>query len=112
MQTVCVTPAPRNALFQGSKVKVQDYVQGISDKALDQEHEQASQQLGEGTHDEGAYPRVPVEVDYSGSKVTVPALLDTGSTINIIRADVASNLGMTWSQSSKHRTAAGVQGVI
>src|SRR5258708_5839286 len=42
--------------------------------------------------------RLPISIAYKGANVIVPALLDTGSTINVLPYEVGLQLGAVWEE--------------
>ncbi len=57
--------------------------------------------------DDTALPTIPITLSYSGCSVSANALLDTGSTINLLPYDLGLQLGAIWEEQTVHLPLAG-----
>jgi hypothetical protein len=48
--------------------------------------------------DDEALPTIPITLNHLGSSVSANALLDTGSTVNLLPYDIGVQLGATWEE--------------
>lgn len=57
--------------------------------------------------DDEALPTIPITLSYAGSSVSTNALLDTGSTVNLIPYDIGLQLGAIWEEQTIRLPLAG-----
>ncbi|MBH8565833.1 hypothetical protein I8748_27315 [Nostoc sp. CENA67] len=57
--------------------------------------------------DDEALPTIPVTVSHAGSSVSANALLDTGSTVNLLPYDIGLQLGAIWEEQAVRLPLAG-----
>jgi hypothetical protein len=57
--------------------------------------------------DDEALPMIPVTLSYAGSPVSANALLDTGSTVNLLPYDIGLQLGAIWEEQTVRLPLAG-----
>jgi hypothetical protein len=48
--------------------------------------------------DDEALPTIPITLSYTDSSVSANALLDTGSTVNLLPYDIGLQLGAIWEE--------------
>jgi hypothetical protein len=54
-----------------------------------------------------ALPTIPITLSYAGFSVSTNALLDTGSTVNLLPYDIGLQLGATWEEQTVRLPLAG-----
>jgi hypothetical protein len=54
-----------------------------------------------------ALPTIPIVLSYAGSNVAANALLDTGSTVNLLPYDIGLQLGALWEKQTVRLPLAG-----
>lgn len=52
-------------------------------------------------------PRIPITLSYAGLSISVHALLDTGSTVNLLPYDLGLQLGVVWEEQTVRLPLAG-----
>jgi hypothetical protein len=52
-------------------------------------------------------PRIPVALSYAGLSISAHALLDTGSTVNLLPYDIGLQLGVVWEEQTVRLPLAG-----
>jgi xanthosine utilization system XapX-like protein len=57
--------------------------------------------------DDEALPTIPIILSYAGFSVSANALLDTGSTVNLLPYDIGLQLGAIWEQQTVRLPLAG-----
>lgn len=57
--------------------------------------------------DDEALPTIPITLSYARSSVSANALLDTGSTVNLLPYDIGLQLGATWEEQTVRLPLAG-----
>jgi hypothetical protein len=57
--------------------------------------------------DDEVLPTIPITLSHAGSSVSVNALLDTGSTVNLLPYDIGLQLGAIWEEQSVRSPLAG-----
>jgi hypothetical protein len=57
--------------------------------------------------DDEELPRIPISLSYAGLSISAHALLDTGSTVNILPYDIGLQLGVVWEEQTIRLPLAG-----
>lgn len=57
--------------------------------------------------DDEALPTIPITLSHAGSSVSANALLDTGSTVNLLPYDIGLQLGVIWEEQTVRLPLAG-----
>ncbi len=57
--------------------------------------------------DDAALPTIPITLNHAGSFVSANALLDTGSTVNLLPYDIGLQLGAIWEEQTVRLPLAG-----
>ena len=57
--------------------------------------------------DDEALPTIPITLNYAGSSVAANALLDTGSTVDLLPYDIGLQLGAVWEEQTVRLPLAG-----
>ncbi len=52
-------------------------------------------------------PRIPISLSYAGLSISAHALLDTGSTVNLLPYDIGLQLGVVWEEQTIRLPLAG-----
>ena len=57
--------------------------------------------------DDEELPRIPIALSYAGLSISADALLDTGSTVNLLPYDIGLQLGIVWEEQTVRLPLAG-----
>jgi hypothetical protein len=57
--------------------------------------------------DDEELPRIPITLSYAGLSISAHALLDTGSTVNLLPYDLGLQLGVVWEEQTVRLPLAG-----
>jgi hypothetical protein len=57
--------------------------------------------------DDKELPRIPIALSYAGLSISAHALLDTGSTVNLLPYDIGLQLGVVWEEQTVRLPLAG-----
>jgi hypothetical protein len=57
--------------------------------------------------DDEELPRIPISLSYAGLSISAHALLDTGSTVNLLPYDIGLQLGVVWEEQTIRLPLAG-----
>jgi hypothetical protein len=57
--------------------------------------------------DDRELPRIPIALSYAGLSIPAHALLDTGSTVNLLPYDIGLQLGVVWEEQTVRLPLAG-----
>jgi hypothetical protein len=57
--------------------------------------------------DDDELPRIPITLSYAGFSISAHALLDTGSTVNLLPYDIGLQLGVVWEEQTVRLPLAG-----
>lgn len=57
--------------------------------------------------DDEELPRIPITLSYAGLSISAHALLDTGSTVNLLPYDIGLQLGVVWEEQTIRLPLAG-----
>jgi hypothetical protein len=57
--------------------------------------------------DDEELPRIPIALSYAGLSISAHALLDTGSTVNLLPYDIGLQLGVVWDEQTIRLPLAG-----